>query len=46
MPFVCLRFSDWPILIHNWVYISHRVLSDPYSDDLLYDLRSVKKRSF
>ena len=26
-----LRFSDWPISIHNWVYIFHRVLSDPYS---------------
>ena len=24
----------WPISIHNWVYIFHRVLSDPYSDVL------------
>ena len=27
-----LRFSDWPISIHNWVYIFHSVLSDPDSD--------------
>ena len=24
----------WPISIHNWVYIFHHVLSDPYSDVL------------
>ena len=30
----CLRFSDWPISIHNRVYIFHRVLSDHYSDVL------------
>ena len=29
-----MRFSDWPISIDNWVYIFHRVLSDPYSDVL------------
>ena len=28
-----LRFSDWPISIHN-PYIFHRVLSDPYPDVL------------
>ena len=34
IPVMCLRFSDWPISIQNWVYIFHRVLSNPYSDVL------------
>ena len=34
-PVLCLRFSDWPISIHNWVYIFHRVLSDPDSDAIV-----------
>ena len=33
IPFLCLRFSDWHISIHNWVYIFHRVLSDPYFEE-------------
>ena len=34
IPVTCLRISDWPISIHNWLYIVQRVLSDPYSDAL------------
>ena len=32
VPVMCLRFSDWPISIHNSVYIFHLALADPYSD--------------
>ena len=45
MPVLCLRFSDWPISIHNWVYIFHRVLSDPYFDVLYSEECQTKKLS-
>ena len=38
-----LRFSNWPISIHNWVYIFHRVLSDPFSDVLCSEECQTKK---
>ena len=40
---MCLRFSDWPISIHNWVYIFHRVLSDPYPGVLFSEECQTKK---
>ena len=43
MPVTCLHFSDWPISIHNWVYIFHRVLSDPDSDVLCSEECQAKK---
>ena len=43
MPVLCLRFSDWLISIHNWIYIFHRVLSDHYSDVLCSEECQTKK---
>ena len=43
LPVRCLRFSNWPISIHNWKYIFHRVLSDPYSDVLCSEECQTKK---
>ena len=43
IPVLCLRFSDWPISIHNWVYIFHHVFSDPYSDVLCSEECQTKK---
>ena len=43
MPDMCLRFSDWPFSIHNWGYIFHRLLSDPYSDDLYSEECQMKR---
>ena len=43
IPVLCLRFSDWPISIHNWVYIFHRVLSNPDSDVLCSEEYQTKK---
>ena len=40
---MCLLFSDWPISIHNWVNVFHRVLSDPYSDVLCSKECQTKK---
>ena len=45
MLVMCLHFSVWPISIHNWVYIFHRVLSDPYSDVLYSEGCQTKKLS-
>ena len=45
MPVMCLRFSDLPILIHNWVCIFHRVLSHPNSDVLYCENYQTKKPS-
>ena len=44
MPVICLRFSDWPISIHKWVYIFHRVFP-PYSDVLYSEECQTKKVS-
>ena len=42
-PLISKKVSDWPISIHNWVYIFHRVLSDPNSDVLYSEVCQVKK---
>ena len=43
MPVIFLRISAWPISIHNWVYIFHRVISDTYSDVLYCEECQTKK---
>ena len=47
MPVTCLRFSDWPIPIHNWVllYIFHLALSGPFSDVLYFEECQTKNIS-
>ena len=37
----CLRFSDWPISIHNWVIMFFRTLILTF-----YALMSVRRKSF
>ena len=44
IPVLCLRFSDWPLSIHNWVYNFQCALSDPFSD--VYALRCFRKKAF
>ena len=43
IPVLCLHFSEWPISIHNWVYIFHSVLSDPDIDILCSEECQMKK---
>ena len=42
-PVLCLRFSCWPISIHNWVLIFYLILLDPYSDVLCSEECQTKK---
>ena len=40
---MCLRFSDWPISIHNWVYIFPSCFFGTYSDVLCSEECQTKK---
>ena len=43
IPVLCLRFSDWPISIHDWVSIFHHVLLDPNSEVICSEKCHMKK---
>ena len=43
IPVLCLRFSDWPISIHNWVYIFPSCFFGTYSDVLCSEECQTKK---
>ena len=40
---MCLRFSDWPISIHNWVYIFPSCFFGTYSDVLCSEECQTKR---